>query len=226
MDPQFRENGSIYVFKPSVLREHGNRLGGRMAIYEMDAWTSFQLDTPDDAELLEWIAKRPGLGPAIDWPEAVDLVVFDFDGVITDNRVIVREGGDEAVVADRGDGWGIARMRDAGVAMLVLSTEEHPVVAARCAKLRLECHQGVPDKAAHLRELIEQRGISAERVVYVGNDVNDLDAMAVAGVPVAVADAHPDVAAAARIVLSRPGGRGAVRELCDGLLRALGRPDR
>jgi YrbI family 3-deoxy-D-manno-octulosonate 8-phosphate phosphatase len=223
MAPQYRENGSIYVFKPWVLREHGHRMAGRSVVYEMDTWTSFQLDTPEDAELLEWIARRPGLGPMVDWPERVDLVVFDFDGVMTDNRVLVRDDGDEAVLADRGDGWGIARLRDAGVPMLVLSTEEHPVVAARCRKLRIECHQGVGDKAGYLRELLAKRGVDSDHVVYVGNDVNDLGAMDAVGIPVAVGDAHPEVAAAARIVLTKPGGRGAVRELCDGLLRALRR---
>jgi YrbI family 3-deoxy-D-manno-octulosonate 8-phosphate phosphatase len=222
MGPQYRENGSIYVFPPRVLREHGHRMGSTQAVYEMDVWTSLQLDTPDDAALLEWVARRPGLASAPRWPVDVQLVVFDFDGVMTDNKVIVSEDGDEAVVADRGDGWGIARLRDASVPMAVLSTEEHPVVAARCRKLQIECHQGLADKAAYLRELLADRELDPEAVVYAGNDVNDLEAMRVVGWPVAVADAHPDVLAVARIVLTRPGGRGAVRELCDGLLAARG----
>jgi N-acylneuraminate cytidylyltransferase len=222
MGPQYRENGSIYVFPPRVLRDHGHRMGSTQAVYEMDVWTSLQLDTPDDAALLEWVARRPGLASAPVWPVDVQFVVFDFDGVMTDNKVIVREDGDEAVVADRGDGWGIARLRDAGVPMAVLSTEEHPVVAARCSKLGIECHQGLGDKAAYLQQLLTERALDPAAVVYAGNDVNDLAAMRSVGWPVAVADSHPDVLAAARIVLTRPGGRGAVRELCDGLLDARG----
>ena len=155
---------------------------------------------------------------SFDWPERIDLVVFDFDGVMTDNTVYVTEAGDELVRCNRSDGWGVKMLREAGVPMLILSTEEHPVVSARARKLQLECRQGIADKGAALAEEIEQRGIDAANVIYVGNDVNDADCFRVAGVPVAVADAHPDVLPLVRHVLTRNGGDGAVRELCDALL--------
>src|SRR5262249_28578325 len=143
------------------------------------------------------------------------LIVFDFDGVMTDNRVWVSGEGQESVACDRGDGLGLAQLARLGVEMCVISTETHPVVAARCRKLGLPCVQGVADKAAHLRRLLEPRGIAPADVVYVGNDVNDLSCMEMVGCPVAVADSHVTVLQAARIVLTRPGGHGAVRELCD-----------
>jgi N-acylneuraminate cytidylyltransferase len=219
--PQFRENGSIYVFKPELLRREGNRLGGRIALYEMDWWSSFQLDSPENAELIEWILSRRGRARGVAWPRPLELVVFDFDGVLTDNTVTVTESGGEGVRCHRGDGWGIARLRDTGMEMLVLSTEENPVVSARCEKLGLPCHQGVADKAQHLRDFLAERGISPERVAYVGNDLNDLECLELVGLPVVVADAHPDVLPAAQLVLSRPGGQGAVREFCDRLLARL-----
>lgn len=222
MAREVRENGSIYVTRTELLRERGNRLGGRIAIHEMDYWSSFQLDAPEDAELLEWILGRPEYRLAEPLPDPIALLVFDFDGVMTDNRVVVHDGGGESVVASRADGWGVARLHDAGVPMLVLSTETHPVVQARCDKLRLECHQGVDSKAAHLERLLDDRGIDPRHVVYVGNDVNDLGAFAAVGYSVAVGDAHPEIAAAARLVLSRPGGQGAVRELADLVLRHVG----
>ena len=218
MGRQLRENGSIYVFRPQVLRGEGNRLGERIAMYEMDYWTSFQLDTPEDLELIEWVLGRPEYATAVAWPDPLELVVFDFDGVMTDNSVVVSGSGEEHVRCDRADGWGIARLRDAGVPMLVLSTEEHPVVAARCRKLGLEAHQGLDDKGAHLQQVLGERDIAPEAVVYVGNDVNDLACLRMVGLPVVVADAHPSVVPAAKLVLSRPGGRGAVRELCEALL--------
>lgn len=219
MPEQVIENGSIFVLKPEVLRAESNRMGGRIAVYEMDFWTSFQLDRPDDVVLLEWILSRPGFAtPEPDWTP-LQLVVFDFDGVMTDNTVLVDGDGGESVRCHRGDGWGIARLREAGVAMLVLSTEEHPVVAARCGKLALECRQGVADKGAALRALAAERGIDLSSIAYVGNDVNDLVCMQAVGLPVAVADAEPSVRAAAKVVLSRPGGAGAVREFCDLVLR-------
>ena len=223
MPPQYRENGSIYVFRTAVLRDGGARLGGRVEIYEMDEWSSLQIDEPEDVELAQWILARPARAAGL--PDPVGLVVFDFDGVMTDNTVLVDQDGREAVLAHRGDGWGLARLTEAGVPVAVLSTEMNPVVATRCSKLGIPYVQGVADKDAALRSLIAEHGTRAENVIYVGNDVNDLPAMRVAGYPVVVADAHPDAASAAQLVLKRPGGRGAVRELCDILLAGLGRKE-
>ena len=219
LDPQFQENGSIYLFRPWVLREHNNRLGGRIAWYEMNYWSSFQIDTPEDLELCDWILRqRP---PTEDWPARLRLVVFDFDGVMTDNRVLVHQDGTETVMCDRGDGLGIERLRRRGLDMLVLSKEINPVVAARCRKLQLPCVQGIDGKAAYLTRYLTEKGIDPAAVAYVGNDVNDLDCLRLVGVPVVVQDAHPSVRDAARIVLNASGGRGAVREFCDRVLAAL-----
>jgi YrbI family 3-deoxy-D-manno-octulosonate 8-phosphate phosphatase len=220
MAEQWRENGSLYVFRPRVLRELENRLGGKIVLYPMDYWSSFQLDTREDAELLEWIltAKRARNSA---WPDQVELVVFDFDGVMTDNTVLVDDAGSESVRVNRGDGWGIARLRDAGVPMLVLSTETHPVVGARCDKLGIEYRQGLADKSRALAELLAERHIPPDHVAYVGNDVNDDGCFDLVGFPVAVADANPGLAGRAALVLSRRGGDGAVREFCDLLLARL-----
>jgi N-acylneuraminate cytidylyltransferase len=217
MEQQWRENGSIYVFRPSILREHGNRLGGKVVVYPMDYWSSFQLDSLEDARLLDWILSAGGPA-AREWPERIDLVVFDFDGVMTDNAALVDDAGGELVRVNRGDGLGIAMLREAGMPMIVLSTEQHGVVAARCSKLGLEWRQGLADKAEALRGLLDERGLDPRHVAYVGNDVNDLGCFELAGFPVAVADAHPALIARAAHVLSRRGGDGAVRELCDRLL--------
>jgi N-acylneuraminate cytidylyltransferase len=99
--------------------------------------------------------------------------------------------------------------------MLIVSKERNPVVAARAAKLGVEVLQGVDDKATVVESWLAGRSIPAVRTAYLGNDVNDLAAMQVVGWPIAVADARPEVRAAARLVLSQPGGTGAVRELCD-----------
>jgi N-acylneuraminate cytidylyltransferase len=155
---------------------------------------------------------------------AVELVVFDFDGVFTDNGVWVREDGVELVRCDRSDGLGIARLHEAGFSSLVLSTERNPVVAARCAKLRIPVHQGIADKGGWLGHHLSNSAIDPERVVYVGNDTNDADCLRLVGVPIVVADAHPSVQALARFVLTRTGGHGAVRELCDALVDATPLP--
>jgi 3-deoxy-D-manno-octulosonate 8-phosphate phosphatase (KDO 8-P phosphatase) len=152
----------------------------------------------------------------------VRLVVFDFDGVFTDNRVLVHQDGSEAVFCSRADGLGVQLLQRAGVACVVLSTETNPVVEARCRKLDLPCVQGAWDKVAALERLLAERGVEATDVAYVGNDVNDLACLARVGVPIVVADAHPAVKAVATLVTTRRGGEGAVREICEWLLEARG----
>jgi N-acylneuraminate cytidylyltransferase len=155
-----------------------------------------------------------------DIPHPVALVVFDFDGVMTDNTVYIDQDGREMVRCHRGDGLGIAMLKRAGVSMCILSTETNPVVAARGNKLGIPVFQSCGDKKAFLERYFQERGIDAARVIYVGNDVNDIEAMRLVGFTAAPADAHPRVRQTADMVLSLPGGRGAVRELCDLLLRA------
>jgi YrbI family 3-deoxy-D-manno-octulosonate 8-phosphate phosphatase len=151
----------------------------------------------------------------------VKLLVLDFDGVLTDNRVWVSEDGTEAVACHRGDGMGISLLRKAGLETFVLSTETNPVVSARCRKLGIDCIQGLEEKADTLARVVRERGLRLDQVAYIGNDVNDLSCLEAVGFPVVVADAHPHVIPAASLVLSREGGKGAVREFCDLLLKDL-----
>jgi YrbI family 3-deoxy-D-manno-octulosonate 8-phosphate phosphatase len=155
-------------------------------------------------------------------PESPALLVLDFDGVMTDDTVYVNERGEEMVACTRGDGMGITLLRRAGFPVLVLSTEKNPVVAARCAKLQVECLQGIADKTAELRRVCSARGVDPGRVVFVGNDVNDLGCARLVGCSFAVSDAHPLLLRAAKGVLSRPGGRGAVRETAELILTRIG----
>ena len=147
-----------------------------------------------------------------------DLLVYDFDGVMTDNRVLIFQDGTEAVFVSRADGWGIAQLRKAGFKQIILSTETNLVVSERAKKLKIEVHQGSSDKAKDLVAYCQTNGIDLTRVLYVGNDVNDLDAMCLVGYPVAPSDAHPDVLKIAKRITRTNGGEGVIRELSDWLL--------
>jgi N-acylneuraminate cytidylyltransferase len=151
-------------------------------------------------------------------PPRPALLALDFDGVMTDNAVFVAEDGQEWVRCSRSDGMGITLLRRSGLPIIVLSTETNPVVQARCRKLKIECIHGLEDKAAVFAKLLQERRIDPAAVAFVGNDVNDLGCLELAGCAVIVADAHPAVHGVADFVLSRPGGHGAVREICDALL--------
>ena len=153
---------------------------------------------------------------------AVKLLVFDFDGVFTNNMVYVFEDGREAVRCSRQDGLGLAKLRRRGLAMCILSTEANPVVAARAKKLQLRCIQGCEDKGAALDALLAESGCTDRQLAFVGNDINDLPCLARAGVPIIVQDAHPDVLAYALYRTTAPGGHGAVREVCDLFDEVLG----
>ncbi len=145
----------------------------------------------------------------------IRLLVFDFDGVFTDNTVWVDETGKESVRCWRSDGLGLSRLRATGLDMMVLSTEPNPAVAMRCRKLNMPCEHGIADKAARLAEIASAKGVDPSQIAFVGNDTNDLGCLEFAGLPITVADADPRVVPLARYQTSRPGGFGAVREVCD-----------
>lgn len=221
----WEENGSFYILKPWVLRELNSRLGGRIVMHKMDRTASFQIDEPGDFELLEHLMAFPraeggNLRPERAGFESIRLLALDFDGVMTDNRVLVAEDGKEAVFCNRSDGLGLGMLRAKGTEVIVLSKEKNPVVAARCRKLGVQCIQGCDEKLAALRRLAEDRKLKPEAISYVGNDVNDLDCLRWVGWPIAVSDATAEVLSAAKWVTKQPGGHGAVREVCDRLLEA------
>lgn len=173
----------------------------------------------DDAQQLA-VAEAMAAASAVPSDAAItaSVLVTDFDGVHTDDTATVDSDGRESVRVSREDGMGISRLRRAGIPMLILSTEQNPVVARRAEKLRVPVLHGVDDKAAALTSWAVENDIPLTDIAYVGNDVNDLGALGLVGWPIAVANAHPQVKAAARVVLTRRGGEGAVREVIERML--------
>ena len=156
---------------------------------------------------------------------SVRLIAFDFDGVFTDNTVYVTQDGVESVRCWRSDGLGLSRLQSVGVQAFIISTEANPVVTARAKKLKMPCKQGIEDKAATILETCRELGIASEQTMFVGNDINDIPAFKSVGVPVAVADAYPEVYPHVIYRTEKPGGFGAVREVCDLIFHAKnGRP--
>jgi YrbI family 3-deoxy-D-manno-octulosonate 8-phosphate phosphatase len=186
----------------------------------MPAERRHEIDEPVDFKIAETLLKQQtGEQKSRALPERIGALVLDFDGVITDNKVLVFQDGSEMVRADRSDGWGLGQLKKTGLPILVLSTEANPVVSARAGKLGLPCLQGLVYKWAALKGWLEDRGIDPAWVVYVGNDDNDLACMANVGCVVAPSDAYPAVLEIADLVLEHRGGDGAVRELCDLILQ-------
>jgi YrbI family 3-deoxy-D-manno-octulosonate 8-phosphate phosphatase len=154
---------------------------------------------------------------------AVRFAVFDFDGVFSDNRVWTNDRGEESVACFRGDTMGLRRLDEVGVEYLILTSETNDAVAARARKMRADCIKGIEDKLPVLRAEVERRGVTLGETSYVGNDINDAECLAAVGLPVVPADAWAEVVPLARLVLTRAGGHGCVREFCDAVWQAKGK---
>ena len=184
----------LYIFKPEVLKKYNNRLGGKIIMYIMDYWKSYEIDTAKDIEICEYFMRNKMLKkqPRINIKD-IQLIVYDFDGVMTDNKVIIFEDGRELIVANRSDGLGVEILKKRGISQIILSTESNDVVRARAKKLNLSVIYACEDKKRVLIEYCKKRGYNLSKVVYVGNDINDLEAMEIVGYPIAPADAHIEI---------------------------------
>lgn len=145
----------------------------------------------------------------------IDLVVFDFDGVFTNNKVFVSEDGVESVVCSRFDGIGLQKLRDLSIPNIIISTETNRVVNERAKKMQIDCMQAIEDKEASLKEYCSENSFLLENVIFVGNDINDLGVLNIVGKPIVVNDCHNDLRINHYIQTQKNGGEGAVREVCD-----------
>ena len=225
LPPVYWQTGHIDAIRAATIKNKKSLTGDVIYPLVIDPLYTVDIDTLSDWAKYETLAnsglemvtpgklKRP-------MPQQVDLIISDFDGVITDNRVWVNEDGIEYVAAYRSDSIGVQYLRTIGMDVMILSSEINRVVEARARKMGVEVIHGIGlhDKGRVMRDVLEQKNIKAENVIYIGNDLNDLPCFEVAGWSVAVADAYPAVIRAADHVLSKTGGHGALRELIDLIL--------
>ena len=148
------------------------------------------------------------------WDE-IKLIVSDFDGVMTDNRVLLDETGKEAVFVSRADGQAIHMLRSMGVEVVIMSTETNGVVSKRAEKLKVKCIQSVSNKAECLKKYCEENDISLRNMAYIGNDINDFEAMQLAGMKIVPQDAYDMVKNHADYVTKVNGGYGVLREVAE-----------
>lgn len=218
-EPQYVENGAIYAMLIGGFLEAKHRFFGKTVFHVMPRERCWEIDEPVDFEIAEnLLRKQIQQNKRSLLPASIEAVVFDFDGVLTDNRVIQSQDGTEAVSCNRSDGMGIRHLIEAGIPVLILSSEENTVVRARAAKLKVEIIHGSLEKGHQLVQWALENKIDLKNTVYVGNDVNDIPPMLLVGCPVAVADAHLDIKSHACFILERKGGDGAAREVSDLIL--------
>ena len=150
--------------------------------------------------------------------DEIDVFIFDFDGVLTNNLVHLDESGKEWVTCSRADGLAFDVLHKLKKPVFILSTERNPVVTARAKKLKVPVIQGITNKVNAFISLLETKGFDLNRVLYVGNDLNDYGVMQMCGYAICPADAHPRIKELAIVVLLSSGGTGVVRELLEDIL--------
>ncbi|MBD3422609.1 MAG: HAD hydrolase family protein [Chitinivibrionales bacterium] len=150
--------------------------------------------------------------------QQVSAIFLDFDGVLTDNRVLVFENGQEAVLCNRSDGLAISMLKKAGIQVMVISTERNAVVKQRCKKIGIDCINSVEDKASEIAKYAKEHNFDLRKCIFVGNDINDIGAMKLVGKAICVSDAYAEVKKISDIVLDTRGGYGAIRELAGMIL--------
>lgn len=220
--PEYLETGAVYAMRTAGFREFGHRFFGKTVLFQSHPARAIEIDAPED------LAAARACASFVDCPASANRVptplggvVFDFDGVMTDDRVTVSQDGSESVRCSRSDGMGLSFLKQRNIRVAVISREKNPVVIQRCAKLDIEAIVGCEDKLTALRGLCTRWGCSLAETIFVGNDLPDIDCLDAVGFGVVVADAHPQAKLHADLVLMRPGGSGAVRELCDIILSTL-----
>ena len=232
-EPEYVETGSVYVMRTNGFIQHKQRFFGKTVLHAIPETNRFEIDTPADFELAEALMQKrlntntskPStfhLPPSTllfasfaSFCKTLQAVILDFDGVLTDDCVYVAQDGTESVRCSRSDGHGIGQLKKAGIPVLVLSREENPVVAARCRKLNVECIHGEKNKLSCLQQVAKEKDWDIQKLCFVGNDLPDIEVMQAVGWGATPADAHEEVKAVADLVLTKCGGQGAVRELCD-----------
>lgn len=221
------QTGHVDVIRTSTILEKGSLTGDVILPVLIDPRYTVDIDTPADMARYAQLMQNPELHPVDplknrrSFPTQPKLLVMDFDGVFTDDTVITDQDGRESVICSRSDGFGLDMLRQQGkVHAMILSREENPVVSARARKLKLEVYQGVQDKAQAIQQLIKERNLTRADVIYIGNDLNDLPVLPYVGYFACPQDAHTEVIRCADLVLSKPGGHGAIRELIEIILRS------
>lgn len=224
------QTGHVDAIRVQTILNKGSMSGERIYPLLIDPRYTIDIDNLADwaryealvySATLEMVAPGRARRPM---PERIEMIVTDFDGVITDNRVWTDQHGNEAVVASRSDSMHIRELRQRGIPVVILSSEPNPVVKARAGKMgEVEVVQGIDikGKGQALLDLLKRKAVDPANTIYLGNDLNDLPCFEIAGWAVAVADSYPPVRRAADYVLKATGGHGALREVCDMVLARL-----
>ncbi len=235
------ENGAFYITSKERLISTGNRFSGNIKAVEMPEDAFIDIDEPTDLLLVEKIMRKRQqeasqgadavsngdsgiIGESISDARAesipeIKMFLTDCDGCLTDAGMYYSPDGDLLKKYNTKDGMGIRLLRERGILTGIVTGENVDINKRRVEKLKMDIYEpGCKDKKRTVEQLCKEHGIALENVVFVGDDINDLEAMKIVGYPCTVADAHKSVKAVAKYIASEPGGHGAVRDIVDHIL--------
>lgn len=212
---ELMENGAFYINIVSNILKSGNRLSGKIGIYEMPEYTATEIDEPDDWIILENLMRKHVLSKRTSQSQ-IKLFLSDVDGTLTDGGMYYSEKGDELKKFNTRDGMGFQLLREAGIKTGIITSENTEIVANRAKKLKIDfLVQGKRDggKLAAAQEICDQLGITLNEVAYIGDDINCRELLEAVGFAACPADANAIIKNIASIhIMSRNGGEGCVRE--------------
>ncbi len=215
----FMENGAFYINSVNNIKTSGNRLSGKIGIYEMPEYTATEIDEPDDWIVLENLMKRHVLSKQSRDYSKIKLVISDVDGVLTDGGMYYSENGDELKKFNTRDGMAFQLLREKGIKTAIITSENTKMVERRANKMKIDfLKQGKKNggKLEVAKEICDELGILITEVAFVGDDVNDIELLEQVGFAFCPADAVEKVKSIARIhVFPVKGGEGVIRELQD-----------
>lgn len=218
-DGLMMENGAFYINTVANILASGNRLSGKIGIYEMPEYTSFEIDEPDDWIIMENLMRKHVLSKQSMGAKDIKLFLCDVDGTLTDGGMYYSENGDELKKFNTRDGVALAMLREKGIKTGIITSEDTQIVARRAAKLKVDyLIQGKRDggKLAAAQEICKEMGITMQEVVYVGDDLNCVELLSLAGFAACPSDACEQVKQIPGIhLMSHKGGDGVVREVVE-----------
>jgi N-acylneuraminate cytidylyltransferase len=215
------ENGAFYITTREALLKTGCRISGHIGFFEMQPESYIELDESTDWKILESLLSDEVNEGFKKWDfSGIRMLVSDVDGVLTDAGMYYSEAGDELKKFNTRDAVGLRLLQATGMTVGIITSENTRLVERRAAKMGMDfVRQGVVDKLAALLEECASRNISLSEVVYIGDDINDLDCIQKCGIGICPVDAAEVVKKHARMISIRRGGEGVVREVADRILQ-------
>ena len=219
------ENGAFYINTVGKILSNGNRLGGKIGIYEMPEYTATEIDEPDDWMILEKLMRKYKSEFVNQKKPNIKLFITDIDGTLTDGGMYYSEKGDELKKFNTRDGMGLQMLREAGIKTAIITSEDRQLNQRRAEKLKVDyIRQGKANggKVAVAQEIANEMGISMQEVAYIGDDVNCIELLSKVGYAACPIDASEKVKNIMGInVMKKKGGDGCVREFVEMLLNFI-----